>query len=237
MLASILLLIIQYSYPSSGDSLNLCDNPIISAADRMSNGTVRLYRGGYYWELYGMPDRVGLLSDAKKILIPYLGPVLPTASLMTCLECNRKGYLFKFEQGKVWSWVPNGVPWKTNAKGRDFLKNQDFDTVFHNGRSDEPLMIGIKGKQVFYYSTKEYEIEESPEHGLKGYEGGKNKENFPTGVNASFSWTPRISDEGYYVFFFRGDKYCRRKEVLASGQECDEWRENRELFGCKVRNY
>ena len=35
----------------------LCDNPIINAADRLPNNTVRVYRGEYYWELLNMPSK------------------------------------------------------------------------------------------------------------------------------------------------------------------------------------
>ena len=222
--------------PSEGDSKNLCDNPVISEADRMVNGTVRLYRGGYYWDLLGMPDQVGHLEQAKVIDIPFLAPVGPEASILSCLVCNRKAHLYKFEQGKFWAWMSHGVPFKTTSKGTAFKPHpkSGFDTVFHNGKASEPLMIGLKGKQVFYYSTKEYEIKVHPKYGTKGYDGGKNGENFPEGVDASFTWPTLNEGDGYFVYLFKGDKYCRRKEKLESGKDCDQWRDNKQLFGCNA---
>ena len=233
---NILLIICEFICVVWGeDSLDLCDNPVVSAADRMHNGTVRLYRGGYYWDVMGLPDRVGTVTKAHKIEVPFLGPVSSKASIMTCLQCNRKAYLYKFESGKFWAWMPNGYPFKTTANGTPFNYNTEgFDAVFHNGKEDEPLMIGLKGRQVFYFSTKEYEIGLSPKYGSKGYEGGKNGENFPDGITAALSWPALTAEDGYYVFLFKGDKYCRRKEKLSSGQDCDEWRDNKELFGCEL---
>ena len=50
---------------------DLCDDPVIHAADRLKNETYRIYRGNHYWELIGLPPKEKSAQVRGPFLLPY----------------------------------------------------------------------------------------------------------------------------------------------------------------------
>ena len=62
---------------------------------------------------------------------------------------------------------------------------------------------------------------------------GTNFETFPSDLTAAVAFPSNDSKVPYFVYLFRGDKYCYRPINNVTAEDgCPEWRENRELFGC-----
>jgi hypothetical protein len=91
-----------------------------------------------------------------------------------------------------------------------------------------------------------------------GHISGKEGENFPQDLTAAFSWPPDDPKDEYIAYLFKRNKFCKRPKKLKSGTEvslefieyfnsmkdfetksliiivfqCDEWIDNKVLFGC-----
>ena len=231
LIASILFVILLESDAIKSKTESLCDRPIISAADRMSNNTVRLYSGQYYWILNGLPADVGSLDGPHQIPYKDMGSIFRNNSIVTLLGGTDRGKTVKTEGKAYWMWDERGNL-KTKKEGtiHNRFPSGGFDAVIHDGNPDDPTLIGFKGIKTYYLSTRYrvWTIDAKP----SGYIGGKYKENFPTDVTAAFSLTAPDQNDEYIVYFFQKDKFCKRTKILESGQQCDEWLPNRKLFGC-----
>lgn len=214
---------------------SLCDRPVISAADRMANNTVRLYRGPYYWLLKGLPADVGSLEGPFEIPFEGMAPINRNNSVVTLLGGTDRGNTVKTEDKSYWMWDQNG---RLKTKKEGIIHNRfptgGFDAVIHDGNLDDPTLIGFKGIKTYYLSTRYrvWTIDNKP----SGHMGGKYKENFPTDVTAAFSMAAPDPSDGYIVYFFQKDKFCKRTKILESGQQCDQWLPSRQLFGCGALN-
>ncbi|XP_054157919.1 uncharacterized protein LOC128956252 [Oppia nitens] len=239
-LVIIIITICLYNYYVNSQKAPICLSPTLDTADHMANNSVRLYKGNQYWDLIGLPDRVGFLRSPKQqpIVWENFGKLSHRTHVVSCFTGNRRGYVYKFEGNRLWAWSTSAAQWIGGKDGQQFKlmptdadPTNGFDIVFHNGLKDNPQLIAMIGNKVYYYSTKQYYITLAEDTEASGHPNGKYGENFPTGVDAAFSW-PSDDGNGYLIFFFKKDKYCFRKDKLESGKECDEWRDSRELFGC-----
>ena len=72
-------------------------------------------------------------------------------------------------------------------------------------------------------------LENKTVHGAYG-------EKFSSNLTAVFPIPSNDPKVGYYVYLFRGDKYCfraiRPPKEISDEEYCPEWRDNLELFGC-----
>jgi hypothetical protein len=64
---------------------------------------------------------------------------------------------------------------------------------------------------------KDYYLKPAKGYDTKGYEGGRDGENFLADITAAFSRFVSNSQDGYEVHIFREDKYCFRSQKLKSG--------------------
>jgi hypothetical protein len=125
-------------------------------------------KDNHYWELKGLPDREGFVFGPFPIWYQNFAPIHRNTSTLTCIECNRKGYVYKFQGLRFWSWEPSGRQWMGGKDGEKFkylpiTANSNatgFNAVFHNGLPNNPMMIGISGNRVidFIYFLIYYRI-------------------------------------------------------------------------------
>ncbi len=182
----------------------------------------------------------GFLLGPHRVRYSNFAPIHKNTSILSRIEFNRKGFIYKFEGLKYWSYEPSGRQWKGGQNGEDLkylLIPTGFNAVFHNGMANNSMMIGVSchrdemrhllsnnwrliliGFQVFYYLIKDYYLEPAKGYDTKGYKGGRDGENFPAVITADFSLFASNSQDGYEVYIFREDKYCFRSQKLKSGQ-------------------
>ena len=212
---------------------SLCDNPIIYAANRLSNNTFRVYRDNHYWELKGLPNRVATPSGPFKITDQYMAPVDKDTSIMTVLSGDITGNTWKFRKNRLWQWNEKGrlevggiggVEWKE-------IPEKGFHCVMNDGTTDKmgPKLIGLTAIKAYYWRTKRKTFE--PIGNIyQGYIGGQFGEEFPEDPTACMTFPSTEPSIKYFVYLFRREKYCFRPITGEKG--CAEWRLNKELFGC-----
>ena len=209
----------------------LCERPIINAADRMTNNTVRLYRGRYYWNLNGLPAASGTVDGPYELPFNKMGQIFRNNTVVTLLGGTDRGKTVKTEGKNYWLWDEKGNL-KTEATGlyHNRLPTGGFEAAFHDGNMDDPTLIGFQGIKSYYFSTRYrvWTIDNKP----SGYIGGKYNESFPIDLSAAFTYPATNPKDGYIAYFFKRDKYCKRTKFSKSGKDCDEWLQNKSLFGC-----
>lgn len=216
---------------------SLCDKPIIGAADRMSNDTIRVYRDQHYWELPGVAD--GRVKPLGPFRIPfkYMENITTRSTVMTITSGPMKDTTWKFEGQKQWQWSRDGgapvVGQKTGIDNGD-LPKEGLDCAFNTGdldpNTDYPVMIGIKGAHTFYWKTYQSIFERIGGFGTKNSE---TKEVLPPDPTACTAVRVSSSKEPFYVLLFRKAKYCLRPiNKKKACEEDEEWKSNKELFGC-----
>ena len=197
----------------------------------MLNNTVRLYRGRYYWTLNGLPADSGTLDGPFEITFKNMGQIFPNNTVVTLLGGTDRGKTVKTEGKNYWMWDDKGNM-KTEATGlsHNRFPTGGFEAAIHDGNMDDPTLIGFKGIKSYYFSTRYrlWTIDNKP----SGYFGGKYNETFPTDLSAAFTLPADNPEDGYIVYFFKRNKYCKRTKILKSGKDCDEWLLNKDLFGC-----
>ena len=219
---------------------SICDDREIHTADRLINGTVRLYRDSHYWELVGVPEPT-TVTGPYKIWYEHLAPVERSHSTFTCLVGADRGKFYRFNGDKWWRWDANGVnevnglPWD----GFDGTDGKGILAAYHDGNASgigKPLMVGFGPIKVFYFSTELpfWFVIDPP--GKAGAIGGFYRENIPGDVDAVFSWPAEDKNDKYILFLFRRGKYCKRSWVPKEGKNCktdEEWISNKVIFGCE----
>ena len=215
------------------DVKSVCDDPNINAADRLPNNTYRVYRGNHYWELQGLPSRKAKVEGPFPIWYKFMAPFDSETSVQTVVTGAADGTTWKYKGEKLWMYNKEGTLISGGKPGFEWnlFPKGGFNAVLNDGGMGEfgyPVMIGFTGIRVYYYNTKETEFQRiGPPI---GYLGGKDGEKFPTDLTAAFAFPS--SDKGikYYVYLFKRKKHCFRP--IIGEEECKEWRDNKELFGC-----
>jgi hypothetical protein len=229
---------------SDGPTVNsLCEKPVITSADRLKNNSVRLYSSNFedfYWELDGLKDnpRVGYLWGPFKIWYQYLAPIQNNTKVVTILEGVLQRNTYKFEKhywigynatGNLIVGSSVGIYWnKIPANG--------YDAIFDTGNATKPLVIGLhtnltqskKNSIVSYLSIIDGKLSGGP----TDTPGGLYGEIFPSELSAAFSWPSKDSSDEYLVYLFKKDKFCLRSNKLKTKKDCDQWMDNKQLFGC-----
>lgn len=110
----------------------------------------------------GLPDRTGF-TTAKMNLTPPFGPIRSKVSIVTVLEGSPelKGKTYKFEKQFFWQWDEEGKQ-TSGGKGGEYwpdIPKGGFDTMFHNGNSSKPMIVGFQNDLVYYLTTNGKELE------------------------------------------------------------------------------
>lgn len=208
---------------------DLCTNPVINTIDRMANGTVRVYRNTYFWDLEGFPASP-VLSGPQPIGMEVIGPTNDKTKVMSA-TFGEESTVFKIEGNKFWAInSKTGKAFVGGKTGQNFPVPIDgyLTAVFFNQNKETPFMIGIRGIKVFYY--KWTQMKWTLDGQKDGYDQGRNGEKFPGDPTTAFS-IPATTGKGYSVYLFKGDKYCERPEKPKAGEDC-VWKDNKQLFGC-----
>ncbi len=74
---------------------------------------------------------------------------IKTLQFFLALNCNRKGFIYKFEGLKYWSYEPSGRQWKRGQNEEDLSIPTGFNAVFHNGMANNSMMIEVSGHRVW----------------------------------------------------------------------------------------
>ena len=209
---------------------SLCEDPYIHSADRLSNNTYRVYRGDYYWELVGLPDKVAKVNGPFKIWLKDMAPVTEGTSITTVVGGLIDGYTYKFKDEKYWVWGKNDVIRPSNGVS---VPKGGFTAVYNDGDLDKkgyPRLVGFNGIKVFYFNTNKEIFR--PEADPKGTDFGAFGEKFPSDIKAAMAFKSNNPKVKYYVYLFKREEYCYRPITGVDG--CPEWRKNSELFGCST---
>ena len=212
----------------------LCDDPVIYTIDRMTNGSIWIYRDSYYWQLNGLPDNQTTLNGPFRVWWSGMAPVKPMTHVMTKTVGEKQDTTFRFRHDMFWAFNRNGMLYigspDHNLGKKIQVPTGGLTAVLFNHDKSNPLMIGFRGLNVYYYrfETMKWIIDGQSD----GYVQGRYRENFPGDIGAAIAFPATNQIDGYIAYLFKGDKYCRRPERLQSGKTCDEWKYNRELFGC-----
>ena len=231
-------IIIVQSFVSTDDNKpvvrSLCSNPWITAADRLPNNTIRVYRDDYYWELTGLPGRSGQSKGPYKVWYQYMTPIEKGSSVQTVLSGKTEGLTYKLRGNRYWVYDSSNGQLKQGGKAgykSNALPSSGCKAVLNDGGmagKGSALMICFDGSKVRYYKTNEREFRSYGRIADNGAYGEK----FPSDISAAFAYpADDKANAKFNVYLFSKKKYCFRPYIGEDG--CKEWRDSRELFGCK----
>ena len=221
------------------DVKSLCEDPVITAADRLGNNTYRVYRDNYYWELVGIPDEKSKVKGPYPVWYPYMAPVDRLSSVQTVIGGSADGLTWKFRGQKYWLYRQNGQLIEGGKSGYDWdlFPGNGFNAVFNDGQLPKkakfPTMVAFSGIRVYYYNTADRRFRRIGS--ANGYEGGKDGEKFPVDLTAAFAFPSTDPEVEFYVYLFQRYRYCYRPNKGEDG--CKQWRNNTELFGCSGESH
>lgn len=232
---SLIILLFVFKFVVSEDVVrSLCDDPNINGADRLPNNTYRVYRGNYYWELFGLPTQKAKVEGPFPIWYEYMAPMDAESSVQTVITGSATGMTFKYKRDKYWMY--NSKDGKLVSGGKvgfnwNLFPPGGFNAVLNDGGMNGtgyPVMIGFQAFKVYYYNANDKDFKRIGSS--DGYLGGKDGEKFPGDLKAAFAVPSNDKGVKYYVYLFNGIKqYCFRPVVGVDG--C-EWKPSTELFGC-----
>ncbi len=78
------------------------------------------------WKEFQPKD--GFLLGPYRVWYSNFAPIHKNTSILSRIEFNRKGFIYKFEGLKYWSYEPSGRQWKGGQNGED-LKYPQFRPV------------------------------------------------------------------------------------------------------------
>lgn len=211
---------------------NLCSNTKITAADRLPNNTILIYRNDYYWELTGLPGKSGQAKGPYKVWYQHMAPVSGGTSVQTVLSGDNIWLTYKIT-GKRY-WIYNSETGKLVVGGKagytsEVLTTSGCQAALSDGGmagKGVPLMICFDGSTIRYYNMNERELRR---YG-KAKIGGAYGEMFPGDITAAFAYPSDDPTAKFNVYLFQNKKYCFRPYIGEDG--CKQWKDNSELFGC-----
>ena len=243
LIFSSLFIFLSRGQDSTSDSKNkfktLCEDPVIDAADRLKNETYRVYRGSHYWELRGIPPKEKSAQVKGPFHLPY--PSMLTFKkkmfVFTVIGGEKDGYTYQVWQSETPGTCDYNI-WgsdHTITAKNTILFCENLDTGYNDGDLENktfPTLIELSGDKVHYTNTSI--------HNFFTYESDKihggRREKFPSNLTTAFPIPSKDPKVAYYLYLFRGDKYCFRPIYPPNGtsdkEYCPEWRHNSQLFGC-----
>ncbi|XP_054166490.1 uncharacterized protein LOC128963963 [Oppia nitens] len=215
---------------------SLCLDPTFTDMDSSLDGSeILIFKDDKFYVMENLRYGSGTLlaSGLTNKLFPNFDDKNFT-SMLSIKEGELRGNMFAFYNNQMTSgWRTSG--WFT-AKTENYQKKtpikslpiNGFQTVFHNRNINNPLLVGLDGKKVYYYKVvnKTFVM-------IKQTTNDKSVERLPPDITTSFSMP------NGYTYLFRGKQYCVRElypeeeeEEEDDRQPCKVWLDSRLFLGC-----
>ena len=133
----------------------LCDDPVIDAADRLPNGTIRVYRGNYFWELKDLPQREAQFEGPYPLPFKWMDTLTPNISVFTLTSGENSGNTVQIDwNNTIKVFKPSGET-LVNHEWENFPKG-NYHAGFTDGDLDKKgyeLIILFNFDDAYYFTS------------------------------------------------------------------------------------